>query len=138
MGKRQSVLKSDSSTMTTKAKEERREIIPRLSTLRRIDPRYRYLLPLHIMKRYRCIVVGGKRGMLTVALTEAKDERVVSYLHQYTGCSIFTVLIEPERMRLLLQRAERSEYDKESVKRTGPLLHPLLLRSLPLLSYNTK
>ena len=137
MGKRQAMPKSESNVTNAKAREERREIIPRLSTLRRIDPRYRYLLPLHIMKRYRCIVVGGKRGMLTVALT-AKNERIVSYLHHHTGCSIFTVLIEPERMRLLLQRAERSEYNKESVKRISPLLHPLLLRSLPLLSYNTK
>ena len=127
-------------TVTTRGKEEKREFIPRLYTLRRIEPRYRHLLPLHIMKRYRCIVVGGKRGMLTVALTGGVyNEHIIAHLRQQTGCAIFPVLIEPERMRLLLQRAEWSECHKESVKRNKPLLHPLFLHSLlPLLSYNAK
>ncbi len=122
-----------------KERKENWESIPRLYALRRIDPRYRHVLPVHIMKRYRCIVVGGKRGMLTVALAGKNSEHIITYLHQQTGCSIFPVSIEPERLRLLLQRAEWSEYNKESVKRNKPLLHPLLLHSLlPLLTFHTK
>ena len=141
MGKRQTMcpLECRARTAPIRGGEETREFIPRLYTLRRIDPQYRRLLPIHIMKRYRCIVVGGKRGMLTVALTGVHNERIVMYLRQQTGCAIFPVHIEPERMRLLLQRAEWSESHKESVKRNNPLLHPLLLHSLlPLLSYNGK
>ena len=142
MGKRQMMCLSQQSvrTVTTRGKEENREYIPRLYTLRRIDPRYRYVLPIHIMKRYRCIVVGGKRGMLTVALTGGGySEHVAAYLRRKTGCAIFPVLIEPERMRLLLQRAEWSKCHKESIKRQKPLLHPLLLHSLlPVLSYSAQ
>ncbi len=141
MGKRQITCSPEcrARTGTTRGRKEKREFIPRLYALRRIDPRYRHLLPVHVMKRYQCIVVGGKRGMLTVALTGVHNERVVRYLRQQTGCAIFPVIIEPERMRLLLQRAEWSENHKESVKRNKPPLHPLLLHSLlPLLSYNMK
>ena len=141
MGKRQILCppEFDARRASRSREEERRESIPRLSTLRRIDPRYRRLLPLHVMKRYQCIVVGGKRGMLTVAVAGRHSEHVVAYLGQQTGCAIFPVSIEPERMRVLLQRAEWSECHKESVKRNTPFLHPLLLHSLlPLLSYSTK
>ena len=132
MGKRQVGCKAEwrARTATSRGREEKREFIPRLYALRRIEPRYRHVLPIHIMKRYQCIVVGGKRGMLPVALAKANSEHVTTYLRQHTGCSIFPVLIEPERMRVLLQRAEWSECHKESVKRNKPLLHPLLLRSL--------
>lgn len=142
MGKRHILCSSEcrARTATARGREEKREFIPRLYTMRRIEPRYRHLLPIHVMKRYQCIVVGGKRGMLTVALTGGvHNEYIIEYLCQQTGCTIFPVLIEPERMRLLLQRAEWSECHKESVKRHKPLLHPLLLHSLlPLLPYNTK
>ncbi len=48
-------------------------IIPRLWTLRRIPGRYRHLLPVAVMKRHQCVVVGGERGILTVAITEPKN-----------------------------------------------------------------
>ena len=44
-------------------------IIPRLWTLRRIPGRYRHLLPVAVMKRYQCVVVGGEGSILTVAIT---------------------------------------------------------------------
>ena len=141
MGRKEIPYKSEYIARIAREKEEKekRESIPRLYALRRIDPRYRHVLPIHIMKRFRCIVVGGKRGVLTVALAGENSEHIIPYLHQQTGCSIFPVLIEPERLRLLLQRAEWSECNKESVKRNKPLLHPLLLHSLlPLLTYDTK
>lgn len=137
MGKRQAALKQECITYVTIIRRgKKQELIPRLCTLRRIAPRYRYILPLHLMKRYQCIIVGGNRGTLTVAITNAEDRHVITSICRHTGCTVFPVLIEPARMRLLLKRAERSQYRKESALRNATL-HPLLLHSLlPLLSQN--
>ena len=85
-------------------------VIPRLWTLRRIPERYRHLLPVAVMKRYQCMVVGGERGILTVAITEQKNICILHMLSALTGCTIFPVLIDPARMRLLIRRVERLEY----------------------------
>jgi Type II secretion system (T2SS), protein E, N-terminal domain len=85
-------------------------IIPRLWTLRRIPGRYQHLLPVALMKRHQCIVVGGERGILTVAITGPKNICVLNALSSLTGCTIFPVLVDPARMRLLIRRIERLEY----------------------------
>ena len=83
--------------------------IPQLSELRRAPLRYRHILPLTIMKRYQCIVVGAAKGKLTIAITDSQNMEVIESLSRYTGKTIFPVLIHPKRMQLLLQRIERRE-----------------------------
>ena len=83
--------------------------IPQLSALRRIPMCYRRILPLRIMKQYQCIVVGAERGRLTVAIADERNMAVLELLSKYTGQAIFPVLIEPNRMRLLIRRIERGE-----------------------------
>jgi hypothetical protein len=83
--------------------------IPQLSVIRRVPMRYRQILPLTIMKRYQCIVVGAAQGVLTVAIADRQNMAVIASLSRYTGKAIFPVLIDPNRMRLLIQRIERGE-----------------------------
>ena len=83
--------------------------IPQLGELRRAPLRYRHILPLTIMKRYQCIVVGAAQGKLTIAITDTRNMEVLEVLSSYTGRTIFPVLIDPKRMRLLLQRIEQRE-----------------------------
>ncbi len=85
-------------------------MIPKLWTLRRIPGRYRYLLPVAVMKRYQCVIVGGEGSILTVAITKPNDTRIFNAIGALTGCSIFPVLVDPVRMRLLIRRIERLEY----------------------------
>ena len=71
--------------------------------------RYRRMLPLTIMKHFQCIVVGSAQGVLTVAITDRQNTSVIESLRRITGQPIFPVLIDPNRMRLLIQRIERYE-----------------------------
>lgn len=87
----------------------RGNLIPQLYVLRRVPTRYRRMLPLTIMKRFQCIVVGSAQGVLTVAITDRQDTSVIESLRSITGQAIFPVLIDPTRMRLLIQRIERYE-----------------------------
>src|SRR5215471_10807370 len=83
--------------------------IPQLSTVRYVPMRYRRILPLKIMKQYQCTVVGAAKGVLTVAIADRQNMAVIESLSRYTRKAIFPVLIDPNRMRLLLQRIERTE-----------------------------
>ena len=74
--------------------------------VRWISLHYRRLLPLRVMKRYHCIVVGSARGVLTVAFDERPYPTVLAGLRRLTGQAIFPILVRPKRMNLLLQRAE--------------------------------
>ena len=87
----------------------RGNLIPQLYVLRRVPTRYRRMLPLTIMKRFQCIVVGSAQGVLTVAITDRQNTSVIESLRRITGQAIFPVLIDPNRMRLLIQRIERYE-----------------------------
>jgi hypothetical protein len=89
------------------AAQVRGNLIPRYSTLRRVPIRYRRILPLSLMKRYQCLVVGSAPGVLTVAITDQDNTVVLDALGELTGLAIFPVLIEPARMRLLLGRLEQ-------------------------------
>ena len=106
--------------------------IPQLSELRRAPLRYRHILPLTIMKRYQCIVVGAAKGKLTIAITERQNMEVIESISRYTGKTVFPVLIDPKRMHLLIQRIERREqcrgnlYSKgKQAKGTGCYLYSL-------------
>lgn len=87
----------------------RGSLIPQLFVIRRVPMRYRRALPLTVMKRFQCIVVGSAPGVLTVAITDRQNTSVIESLRKFTGQAIFPVLIDPTRMRLLIQRIERYE-----------------------------
>ena len=92
-------------------------LIPRFDTLRWIPIRGRGILPLPVMKRYQCIVVGATRSMVTVALAEGQETIAPEILTALTGRTIFPVLISQSRMRLLIKRLERAEDDRGNICR---------------------
>ena len=96
-------------TMKDIADNVRGSLIPQLIVLRRVPIRYRRVLPLTIMKRLQCIVGGSAPGILTVAVTDRQNTSFIELLKEFTGQAIFPVLIDPTRMRLLIQRIERYE-----------------------------
>lgn len=83
--------------------------IPRLNDIRRVPVRYHRIIPLSVMKRYQCAVVGKTSRMLTVGMTEGQNDALVHLLQVLTGLSVFPVFVEPERMRLLIAKIERHE-----------------------------
>jgi Type II secretion system (T2SS), protein E, N-terminal domain len=87
----------------------RGDLIPQLYVLRWVPMRYRQLLPLKVMKQYQCLVVGSAQGVLTVAFTDRHNTTVIEALRRFTGQPIFPVLIDANRMHLLIQRIERSQ-----------------------------
>ena len=89
--------------------------IPQLNIVRRVPMRYRRILPLTIVKQYQCIVVGAAPGVLTVALADRQNITVIKSLSRYTGQTIFPVLIDPQRMRLLIHRIERCEQYRQAL-----------------------
>lgn len=92
--------------------------IPIYSSIRHVPKRYHQVLPIVMMKRYQCVVIGSAKGVLTVAITNAKQLDTVQLLRRYTGKRIFTVLIEPARMRLLISRIERCQKEKQKKMKT--------------------
>jgi MshEN domain len=92
----------------------RGSLIPQLFVLRRVPMRYRRILPLTVMKRFQCIVVGSAPGILTVAITDRQNTLVIEALRKFTGQAIFPVLIDHTRMRLLIQRIERNEHRRNA------------------------
>ncbi len=105
-------------------------LIPRFDTLRWVPIRFRGVLPLAVMKRYKCVVVGAAPGVLTVALAQGQETFVPELLTELTGCTIFPVLIPPGRMRLLIERVERAECGRGNMFRKKLLLHPLQIHSI--------
>lgn len=83
------------------------DFIPRLRDVRRVPVRYQQILPLPVVKRHQCVVLGMSSRTLTLGIVERRDEKLFAFLHKLTGATIFPVLIEPERMRLLIARMER-------------------------------
>jgi hypothetical protein len=81
--------------------------IPRLFSLRRVPKRYWQILPLEVMRRYQCVVIGGEGDALTVAIADEESTRIFGVIRKLTGRKVFPVLIEPERMYLLLRRIEK-------------------------------
>lgn len=87
-------------------------LIPRLDTIRRVPSRYHSILPLELMKNYQFTVIGAAPGTLTVAITNHEQRIIIESLKELTGRSIFTVFVDPARMRLLIERLERGERRK--------------------------
>jgi len=101
-------------TMKDTADNVRGSLIPQLFALRRVPMRYRRILPLTVMKRFQCIVIGSAPGVLTVAITNRHNMLVIESLRNFTGQAIFPVLIDPNRMRLLIYRIERNEHSRNT------------------------
>jgi hypothetical protein len=117
-------------TMRELAPRVRGQLIPQFSTLRRVPEPCRQVLPLRVMKRYQCVVVGTARGILTVAITDQHNTSILNPLGKLTGCSIFPVLVNPARMRLLLQRLEGSEQRRNKAFRHSSFLYPRQVHSM--------
>jgi len=102
-------------------------LMPQLRDLRRLPMRYQYILPLEVMKLYRCAVIGSAQGVLTVAITDRRDTSLVEVLTKLTGRTIFLVWVKPSRLRLLIRRRERWQRLKDEMLRWP---HPLSLVQL--------
>jgi hypothetical protein len=101
-------------TIQNSADKVRGNLIPQLFVLRRVPMRYYRVLPLTMMKKFQCIVVGSAPGVLTVAITNRQNTLAIESLKKFTGQSIFPVLIDPTKMRLLIKRIERNEYRRNA------------------------
>jgi len=67
------------------ADEVRGNLIPQLFVLRRVPTRYYGMLPLAIMKKFQCIVVGSTPGVLTVAITDRQNTVAIEFLKILLG-----------------------------------------------------
>ena len=105
--------------------------LPKYQSIRRVPSRCQRMLPLRLMQRYRCIVVGTARDGLTVAIADEQQRRSIELLERLTGYPIFTVLVDPARMNLLLARQER----RERQQRSAVVGHPYYLHGLQLRAY---
>ena len=105
-------------------------LIPQLRDLRRIPMRYQRMLPLKVMKRYRCVVIGSAQGVLTVAITDRHDTFLIRTLTKFIGRPIFPVWVKPARMHLLIKRIERGERHKDEMLRSPRLLSSLEIHML--------
>jgi hypothetical protein len=105
-------------------------VVPRLQTLRRVPRQYWHYLPLQVMKRHQCIVIGGEAGSLTVAIADCRRSHVVAYLRLLTGCAIFPVQVDPIRIRLLIKRVERIRQARYKFLKQSALYRPLALHAM--------
>jgi hypothetical protein len=105
-------------------------VVPRLPTLRRVPRQYWHYLPLQVMKRHQCIVIGGESGSLTVAIADCRHPHVIAYLRLLTGCAIFPVQVDPIRIRLLIKRVERFRPVRYRLLRQSALYRPLAMHTM--------
>lgn len=82
-------------------------LVPQFCDIRRVPVRYQQILPLSIVKRYQCVVLGASRKSLTVGITHQDSHALLDYLQVLTRTTVFPVLIDPKRMHLLILRVER-------------------------------
>lgn len=120
----------------TKSRSEyaRGSFLPLLQDIRRVPARYHGTLPLPMIKSHQCVVLGAAAHTLTIGVVERKDERWLIFLQALTGTAIFPVLVEPERMRLLIARVERYQRFRQRYSRAYYVLQlPYQVRQLLLL-----
>ena len=110
------------------------DFLPRLRDVRRVPVRYQQALPWQVIKYHQCVVLGATSRTLTVGVIEHKDEQWLSFLQALTGTAIFPVLVEPERMRLLIARVERYQRFRQRYSRAYYVLQlPFQMRQFLLL-----
>lgn len=107
-------------------------LIPHYPGLRRIPTRYRRALPLRVMKQCQCVVVGAAQGVFTVAIADCHDPFKLEFLCRITRRAIFPVLVDPIRMRLLIQRLESKERFLGKLG-SAPFLHPHQVHTILIL-----
>ncbi len=117
-------------TVKEMTRSVRNDLVPQFSILRRVPVRYRRILPLGIMKRYQCAVVGAAHGILTVAITDRQNTSILEVLSRLTGHPIFPVWVDPTRMRLFIRRIERYQCRKSSIRRQFFILDPLQVHTM--------
>jgi Type II secretion system (T2SS), protein E, N-terminal domain len=93
---------------------------------------YRDVLPLKMMMRHQCVVVGAAQDMLTVAITDRQDISILTLLSKLTGRTIFPVLVDPVRMRLLVQRVDRYQHSRGNVSDYLLYLHRLQVKAMAM------
>jgi hypothetical protein len=104
--------------------------LPNFKSIRRVPSRCQHVLPLHLMLRYQCIVVGTARDTLTLAIADERQRQSIEDLERLLGRSIFTVLVDASRMQLLLSRLERRERQKQGKVVGRPYyLHTIQIRA---------
>jgi Type II secretion system (T2SS), protein E, N-terminal domain len=103
--------------------------VPRFDTLRWVPLRYRRILPLSVMKRYQCIVVGATRGEITVAFAVLPGRSVIRVLRRLTGRDIFPVLVDPARIQVLIHRIELFEQHRHTLN-WPYFIHWFVVRSI--------
>ncbi len=108
------------------------DLIPQYSDLRRLPMCYQHILPLEVMKRYHCAVVGSAQGVLTVAIPNQRDTSLIETLTKLTGRPIFPVWVRPARMRLLIQRMECWEQRRNEMLRVPHFLSLFQIHTLAL------
>lgn len=99
------------------------DFIPRLRDIRRVPTRYQRILPLSVVKRHQCVVLGASSRTLTVGIVAREGTRLFALLHTITGAAIFPVLVEPGRMRLLIARMERYQEFRKRSSQAYYILH---------------
>jgi len=127
------MLKATYTLMLTKRRDARghSDFLPRLHDVRRVPVRYQQTLPWQVIKYHQCVVLGATSQTLTVGVIEHKDEQWLSFLQALTGTAIFPVLVEPERMRLLIARIERYQRFRQRYSRAYYVLQlPFQMRQL--------
>lgn len=90
--------------------------IPRFYSLRRVPRACSNILPLEVMKRYQCVVVGLTGRTLTLAIIHPRHLFLCKAISKCTGYTVFPVYVEPSRVRLLLQRLERAEHGRPALR----------------------
>jgi len=121
---------NSSSTMKETVQDRQVCQIPRFRSLRRVPLPYRDILPLKVMMRHQCLVVGASQDMLTVAITDRQDISILTLLSKLTGRTIFPVLVDPVRMHLLIQRIDRYQRSKGNVSDYLWYLHRLQVKAM--------
>ena len=110
------------------------DFIPRLHDVRRVPVRYQQVLPLSVIKRHQCVVLGASSHVLTIGFVDGDDKQLLRYLQIFTGTKIFPVLVEPRRMHLLIARIERSQRFRQRYSRAYYVLQmPTQVRILLML-----
>lgn len=110
------------------------DFMPRLRDVRRVPVRYQRILPLPVIKNYQCVVLGATAHILTIGVIERLNEQRLGFLRALTGMAIFPVLVEPEKMGLLIARIERYQRFRQRYSKASYVLQlPFQMRQFLLL-----
>lgn len=79
--------------------------IPYLSLLpRTLSPRVLQIVRPELAQELRCYPIGRARDILTVAMSDPRDEQALTRLEQETGLRIFPVVVSPQELQAALEQ----------------------------------